>query len=171
MEENNSSKKMALISGLVLGLVLIVYNLLQDLLNIEGNILSGMVFFFLIVFGIYFLHGRYKKDNDGLMSYKKGFGMAMLMVLIAGVINFIYAYLMYAVIKPSLVQEMYEETLTIYENAGMDDQTMEIMVSTMDMVINPLGLALSTFFGLLFWGLILSLIITAFTKQNPEGEF
>ncbi len=169
MEENkNSVGKSALVSGTLLGIVLVIYSLMMYFLNQTGNKYVGWLSFVIMIAGIVYLQIQYRdKELKGTMPYGKAFGFAILMVLVASVITTVFTYLLFAVIDPGLVDKLLavaEEQLT---RRGMTGDQIEMAMKVSRKMMSPPLMAVFGLIGNMFWGTIISLITSAITKKEP----
>lgn len=55
-------------------------------------------------------------------------------------------------------------------NAGLDEQAYESVYSIFDFFLSPFGISSFSFFIYLFWGFVVSLVVTAIlNRKNPEN--
>lgn len=170
MEENkNSVGKSALVSGTLLGVVLVIYSLIMYFLDQTGNKYVSWLSVILMIAGIVYLQIQYRdKELKGNMSYGKAFGFAVLMVLVASVITSIFTYLLFSVIDPGLIDKilaMSEEQLT---KRGMNADQIELAMKMSRKMMSPPIMAVFGLIGNMFWGTIISLITSAITKKEPS---
>ena len=169
LDTQPSVSKIAFKWGLIVGLVMIVYSLIILMSGQFGNnLLQSVAYLFLIV-GIVLAHKEYKQSGDGFMSYGKGLGLGTLTVLVAVVLSSIFGYIYMTMIDPGVIDMIKEQQVTQLQEQGMSDAQIEQAMGFSESFMTPGAL---TIFGILittFVGFILSLIVTAFTKNsNPE---
>jgi hypothetical protein len=164
-----STGKVALKWGLILGVVLIIFSLIINMTGNFGNNAIQSISYIFIIIGIVLAHRDYKQTGDGYMSYGKGLGIGTLTVIIAFALSGIFGYIYMTSVDPTLIDQVKEQQMIQYEEQGMSDAQIEQAMSFTERFMTPGMLSL---FGLLFSafiGFILSLIISAFTKNsNPE---
>jgi hypothetical protein len=164
-----STGKIALKWGLILGVVLILFSLVINMTgNFGNNALQSISYIFIIV-GIVLAHKDYKDSGDGYMSYGKGLGIGTLTVIIAFVISGIFGYIYMTAIDPTLIDALKEQQILQMEEQGMSDAQIEQAMGFTESFMTPGMLTLFAILFSAFIGFILSLIISAFTKNNnPE---
>jgi hypothetical protein len=104
------------------------------------------------------------------LTYGKGVGTGVLISLYAGLIGALYTYVHFTYINPNFPDYLIEASRIKWAAAGMSESKMEAAEKGLRMFTKPL---LQSVFGIIasvFFGLILSLIISAFLKRNPPGE-
>jgi len=173
MEENvqtpPSTGKIALKWGLILGVVLIIFSVIINMSgNFGNNALQSISYLFIIV-GIVLAHRDFKQSGDGYMSYGKGLGIGTLTVIVAFILSGIFGYVYMTSIDPTLIDQLKEQQMIQYEEQGMSDAQIEQAVQFSEGFMTPGMLTLFAILFSAFIGFILSLIISAFTKNsNPE---
>ena len=120
---------------------------------------------------IYLAHNAYKGINGGFMSYGQGLGIGELVTLVSAVLTSIFNYVYRAFIDPDMTARILEKTRAKLEAAGtMDDaQIDQAMQMGAKFSSGPIALVLGIVFAL-FFGLLISLVVAAITK-NAKPEF
>ncbi len=163
--------KIAFKWGLITGLIMIVYSVIINMSGQIGNqALSSVSYLFLII-GIFMAHKEFKNSGDGFMSYGKGLGLGTLTTLIAAVLSAIFSYIYMTMIDPTIMDVIRDQQIMEMEGRGMSDAQIEQSLSMMESFMSPGFISIVAVFIVTLVGFILSLIITAFTKNsNPELE-
>ncbi|MCA6075314.1 DUF4199 domain-containing protein [Fulvivirga sedimenti] len=163
--------KVAFKWGLITGLIMIVYSLVINMMGQFGNQALGAVSYVFIIFGIIMAHKEYKDSGDGYMSYGKGLGIGTLTTLIAAVLSAIFSYIYMTMIDPTVMDMIRDQQISDMEGRGMSDAQIEQAMSMTESFMSPGFISFIAVFIITLVGFILSLIITAFTKNsNPELE-
>lgn len=162
------SIKYGIIFGLISGLVSVAIFLTENF----GNIWLGMVVGLIVsITGIVLTHREYKKNNGGYMSYGQGLLSGLVMAIVAGLISGIISYLYIRFVDPSILEKMSQVQIDMLEKMNFPEDKMEEAIAKME-VENTASKQLTG--GLLsgvIGGLILSLIVSAFTKRTrPDFE-
>ncbi|GAB2793523.1 ABC-type Fe3+-siderophore transport system permease subunit [Hymenobacter luteus] len=121
--------------------------------------------------GIVLAHKSFKQLNRGFMSYGQGLGIGTILSAVAGAVSSLFSYIYINFIDPDYMSRVMEITRTRMEDKGMDDaQIDQAMAWAEKFSSGPITIV----FGLLmsvFMGFLVSLIISAFTKNaRPEFE-
>ena len=172
MEQKSTSIwKSTLLSGIYLGVVLILYSVV---LYSTGNSFSKAAQYGtypIIILGIIYGQISYKKALGGTMNYGQALAAGLLTMVFASFLSGLFTYLLYSVIDPSM-----QEQLRIYTEEQMAQQG-NISEEQLDMAVNmatkfqkPIIMFLMAIFGGAFMGTIISLITAIFTKKNPSDE-
>jgi hypothetical protein len=173
MEKKSASlSKSAMNYGLYLGIVLIVYSLVLYMLNETLNKTLGYVSFVFVVTGIaYGLINFRDKVNGGILQYGTGVGLGVLISLFAGILSSAFSFILMQFIDPSLSDQvitmMQEEAL----KQGAPEGALEQAEGIYNFMAKPIVMAFLGIFSSVFWGTIISLILAAIFKKNPENSF
>lgn len=171
MESNVSVKSVSMKYGLYVGLVMIIYGMILQFAGMAANQALGYVnYIFLIAFMV-LAHKEYKEQGDGFMSYGKGLGIGTLTTLIGGLISIVFSYIYVKFIDDSIMDIIKETQIAEMESNGMSqaqiDQAMEFSAGFM----TPEFIFPIAFVSMVFFGFIISLIVSAITKNaDPSAE-
>lgn len=166
-----STSSVGLRYGLLTGLVSVIFSFLQ-LSFIEDpetplRYLSAVI----VIVGIILAHKQYKQLNAGFMSYGEGLGIGTIVSAVVGLLSGIFTYVYTNFIDPTYMQRIMDITRARMEEKGLDDAQID---QSMAMVEKFSGGPLSAVFaiiGAVIIGFIISLIVSAFTKNSrPEFE-
>ena len=166
--EQSSVMSVSIKWGLILGVLLIAFGLVIQLAGMIGNQSVSMISYIFVIAAIYMAHKAYKDDGDGFMSYGQGLGIGTLTVLIGSVLGSIFSYINMKFIDTTIIETVKELQYEKMIEQGMSDVEIE---RTMDMsasFMTPGFIAIMAVVATVFFGFILSLIVSAITKnQNP----
>ena len=170
MENKNTSVfTNALIWGIIIGLVSIVYSVILYMADQVFNQTLGYLGLLVLVAGLVLAVKSYR-DNvlEGEISFGKAFGFGVLISLISGILIAIYSYLLYTVIDPDLQEKMFEMAAERMLEQGVPegqiDQALEISKRFMNPIITSIGQIFST----TLIGTIISLVVAAIFKKESE---
>ena len=117
-------------------------------------------------------HKAFRQANEQLMSYGQGVIIAVIMLLIAGVVSGMFSYVFLTYIDPDFVGRMKDSMTRFLESNNVPDDQIAKSTAKLDEMHQGLGKSLLT--GAtngLGCGVILGLIVSAFTKRNrPDFE-
>jgi len=172
MEENIekvSVKDVSVKWGLILGVISIVIFILGVVT--EANTSGWYSWIGLIPTLIVFImaHNQFKNEGDGFMSYGEGLKIGMLVTLISSVISTVFFYVYIKFIDDTFIANIREQSVIDMQERGMSDDQIDQAMSMTETFTSPELMAVFGILGALFMGFILSLIVSAFTKNsNPE---
>jgi Protein of unknown function (DUF4199) len=170
MEEKVNVWKTNLTNGLILGMVGVVYSLLMYFLNLSLNKSQGYVFIIIQIVLLYFLLKSYR-DNymHGQITFGQSVGAGVIMCLYYAVIMAIFTYILYAFIDKELTAKQLALAEEMLVKKGTPQAAIDTAMAMQAKFMKPAIMALFVIFGSMFWGVILSLIISVFVKKegNP----
>ena len=168
MDETKSSLfKSSMMSGLLLGIALVVISLIVYFIDLTGNKYISYLTMILMGAGVFYLQIQYRdKELHGKMTYGQAFGFAILVVLAAAVISSIFTFILTKFIDPGIIDKilsMQEDTLT---KKGLTSEQIDMAMTMTKRMMTPVWMVIWGLVGMMFWGTILSLITSAFTKKE-----
>lgn len=170
MEQNVSPWKANLINGVIFALIGIVYSLVIYFLDLSLNKIQGWILLVLQIVILYFLIKSYRDNYKyGMITYSQALGAGMIIFLYYAIIMAVFTYLLYAVIDPGLVDKQLAFTEEQIIKRGLPEATVEAQMKVQEKIMKPAIMAPLSIFGVMFQGLIMSLIIAAFVHKegNP----
>jgi hypothetical protein len=170
MEEKVSVWKANLTNGLILGLVGVVYSLVMYFLDLTFNQVQGFVFMVVQIALMYFLLKSYR-DNymHGQITYGQSVGAGVVINLYSAIIGAIFIYILYTVIDSGLTEKQLAFVEEKMLEKGVPQEAADAGMAIQRKIMKPEIMAPFSLFGSMFWGTILSLIISIFIKKegNP----
>jgi hypothetical protein len=163
--------KFALVYTLIVigfGLVLYLFNL-----TLQAGMVNGLVNIVALSASIYFAIVSNRDNNlNGYISYGQGVALGVYISLMAGIILSIYQYLFSTYIAPEMSANFINETKRQMIENGSSEEEMEAALNMMQAFQKPTYMILAGIGGTLLFGLIVSLIVSAFTKrEDPDGAY
>ena len=169
MEEQNEQvtiKQVAIKWGLMLGIISIVLFLALYFGGFSGESWTSWLGAVFTITLIYLAHKEYKDQGDGYMSYSQGLGLGTLTAGISGTVSSIFSYVYTKFINLDYLTEMMDMARVKMEDQGQSDDQIEVAMGFVEKMMTPeitLGIG---FIGAIFFGFIIALIVSAFTKNN-----
>lgn len=159
--------------GLITGAVLILYSLISFLIESPAlQSAASWVSFFSLLIGIILTHRAFKEENAGFMTYGQGLGLGSVLGLVAGLLSGIFSFIYLSFVDNTVIQRQMDEARLQLEERGMPDDQIDQAMQVSEMIATPGMLFIFSILGTLFFAFILSLIISAFTKNNnPEHVY
>ena len=171
MEDKLTVSQIGLRYGIILGLIMIVYSLILQFIGLATNNWASAVSYIFLIVGMVMAHKAFKEGGDGFMSIGQGLGIGTLISLIAAVLSSIFTYIYISFIDDSMLTVIREKQIEQMESQGMDDAQIEQAMEFASMFSSPAALVVMGIIFITFFGFILSLIISLFTKKaNPALE-
>ena len=170
MEEQVSTKQLAIKYGLILGIFSVLYFLLLALTNQMSNQALGWLGYIPFIIVVVLAHRAYKAEGDGFMSYGQGLGLGTLVAAVSAVVSSIFSYIYTKFIDTEFYENLREKMEDTWAEQGMSEEQIETASSMMEKFSNSEISLIIGLLGAVFIGFILSLIITAFTKNTRPEE-
>jgi hypothetical protein len=170
MEQKVNPWKTNLANGLILGLVGVVYSLLIYFLNLSFNKVQGYVSILIQITLLYFLLKSYR-DNymHGQITYGQSVGAGVIIFLYYAVIMAVFTYILNAFIDTGLAAKQLAFAEEAMVKKGMPQAAIDTAMAMQAKFMKPGIMSILVIFGSLFYGVILSLLISIFIKKegNP----
>jgi len=173
MEAKKSIWKETLNYGIIYGLITVVFSVLTYMFDLTFKTWIIWPSLLLSIIVLYFLLRSYRDHyNNGFISYGKSVGAGVIISIYAAIITAIYIYVLYAFIDPGLMDKslaMAEEKLIA---KGLPEEAVDQALAMQAKMMKPWFTALMGIINSVFYGLILSLIVSLFVmkKGNPLLE-
>jgi hypothetical protein len=173
MEEKVNPWKSNLTNGLILALVGIMYSLVMYFLDLTFNKTQSYISIIIQIVLIYFLLKSYR-DNfmHGQITYSQSLGAGMIIFLYSSLVVAVYTYLLYTVIDSGLMAKQLAFQEAEMVKRGIPQASIDAGMAIQAKILKPAIIAPLSILGNMFWGLIVSLIISIFIRKegNPLIE-
>lgn len=170
MEQKVNVWKANLTNGLILGLTGVVYSLVMYFLDLTFNQVQGYIFMVLQITLLYFLLKSYR-DNymHGQITYGQSVGAGVIICLYSALITAIFTYILYTVIDSGLTDKQLAFVEEKMLAKGAPQEAIDASMSIQRKIMKPEIMAPFSILGNMFWGTIISLIVSIFIKKegNP----
>lgn len=170
MEEKVSVWKANLTSGLILGLIGIVYTLVLYFMDMSTNKILGYVFFLIQIVVLFFLVRSYRDNyTHGMITFGQALGAGVIICLIYSLIMAVFSYILYSFIDTGLVDKL----IALSEEAGLKkgytQEQVDLSMRVTRKLMTPVFISLMSLISSMFFGTIISIIIAMFVKKegNP----
>lgn len=169
MEQKVNVWSANLTNGLILGLAGIVWSLAMWFMDMTFNQAQGYIYMVVQIAILFFLMKSYR-DNymHGQITYGQSVGAGVVIILYSAIIGAIFMYLLYTVIDPGLTDKQMaflEETM---QKKGIPQEAIDSGMAIQRKIMKPQIMAPFSILGSMFWGTILSLIISIFIKRESN---
>lgn len=159
------------LKGVIISLVLIVFSLIIQFLNLTKNKGIGSVQFIILIGGIIWSAMSYSKQMDGNVTFGGIFTHAFKTAAAITAIMVVYAILSIKFISPETMDMALQEARTGMEDKNMSDDQIDQALSFTRKFFIPLT-AGGVLLSFLILGVIGALIGAAVSKKNPpQGPF
>ena len=172
MEEKNTGVfSNALIWGVILGLVSIIYAVvlyvMDESLNKTLGYFGSIVTIAVLVYGTINFRDSVR---GGILPFGSAFSFGVVVVVIGAVISSIYTYIQFAIIDTGLQDKMLEMAMEQMIEKGVPEDQLDTAMRMTSKFMRPVMLSIFGLFGGSVIGVILALINAAiFKKEEPLG--
>ena len=170
MEQKKSMWKETLNYGIILGLVTVVFSVLTYMFDLTFKTWILWPSLLLSVVVLYLLLRSYRDHyNNGYITYGKSLGAGVIINIYAAIISAVYIYLLYTVIDPELMSKSMAVAEAKMVEKGLPEEAIEKAIEMQAKMLKPWFTTLSSTLSSIFYGFILSLIVSIFIKKegNP----
>ncbi|UZR94242.1 DUF4199 domain-containing protein [Chondrinema litorale] len=170
MEDQASIKSVGVKYGLILGIFLIVYGLLLQVLDLAAEQSLGYLSFVFMIIMLVFAYKEFKGLNNGYMKLGQGIGLGMFVFLISTICSNIFSYFYLKFIDDSMLQLIVDNAREeMSRNPDLTDAQIEQALSMTASFTTPEMIVVIGFFTTMFFGFLISLIMSLiFKKDNPD---
>lgn len=166
-----SLKDVALKYGVINALLGIIFFVLVDFAGLVGNQVLGYLPILITAVVMYFAHKEFVRDGDGFMNYGQGLGLGTLMSLISAVLSSIFSFVYVKYVNTNYISNLLDIQRKGMEEQGMSEAQVDQAMSFTEKMMSPVGLLIIGILAGVFFGFIVSLIVSAITKKSrPEFE-
>ena len=166
-----SSTSVGLRYGLLAGLMSVILSFILFVTHADQSPARwlGLV---ILIGAMVLAHKTYKQANGGFMNYSEGLGIGAFMSGISGIISTAFSVLYMKFIDPGYMSQMAETARANMEaKGGMTDEQIDQGVAMMQKFSTTGWMVLFGVVGSVLGGLLIALIVSAFTKHSkPEFE-
>ncbi len=170
MEQKRSVWKETLNYGIILGLITVGLSLLTYMFDLTFKTWVLWPSLLISILVLFFLLRSYRDHyNNGNISFGKAVGAGVVINLYAAIIAAIYIYVLYAFIDPGLVDKSIAVQEERFIARGMPEAAIDKALEMQAKLMKPWFTALMSIINGVFYGLILSLLVSLFImkKGNP----
>lgn len=168
--EKKSSFGPSVLSGLYLGIALIVFSLVTFLLEVDLQSPIKYISYLVLAIGLYWAIVSFRdKHMGGLIDYKGAFASGFFTGLIASLIGGAFTYVYVQYIDPGIIDQILLQTeVTLEQNPNMSDEQIEQALEMTESFTSPILMSVFGFLGNLVASTVLSLIIAIFAKRENK---
>jgi len=162
--------------ALILTIASAVFNLLLYLTGFQteklavGQNLQWLGFGIMIVILFLGIKAVREESPGKYLSYGKGVGTGTLISLFSGLMSAVYSYIHYKFVNTEFADYNMQMVHAKWEQAGMSADQMEKAEGITRMFMGPVAIAIMTPIMAVFFGLIISLILSIFLKRPAPDE-
>ena len=163
--------------GLYFSAAMVVFSLLTYGLGLDmkpiGQKLNWVVYLILLVVLIMGIKFHRDSENGGFLSFGQAFKFGEGVTFIGAIISALYVYIYTAVLNPAIIDYSMEQAEEQMVESGVPESQIEMQLEMTEKFMSAPMFALFTFLGLMFFGTILTLIVSGIMKKdnpNPSAQ-
>lgn len=172
METEDSTFKMALKPGLIIGGISIAISLVlwATISDLDIRQKAGYITWLIVAFLYHYYTKLYRENTlDGAIAYGKAFTFMFFITIVSSVLATIYAYVLFAYIDPGMVDLIKDQAAEkLYQQGGLSEEQIDQAIEVQSKWISPGIMSIGGFFASMFFGTILSLVVAIFVKKDVE---
>jgi hypothetical protein len=167
MEQKVNPWRSNITNGLILGLTGIIYSLIIYFLDLTFNKIQGLLFLVVQIVLLYLLLKSYR-DNlmHGQITFGQSFGAGVIICLYYAVIMALFTYILYAVIDTGLINKQLAFAEESMLKKGLPQASIDAGMAIQTKIMKPSIMAPLSIFGNMLWGVILSLLVSFFIRNE-----
>ncbi|MEM9417180.1 MAG: DUF4199 domain-containing protein [Bacteroidota bacterium] len=154
-------------SGIITVLGLIAYGLLIQSLAGQAALI-GRLEYIVLALGIYSGHYYYKAANKGLMTYRQGLKLGLIVTSFTGSFNGLLLYLYARQAAPAGIERLTENMQKALQQQGVGAPMREEVGQWMQQ-LTPTLLGVGTFISTVLLGFALTLVVAAFSRSSQKA--
>lgn len=149
--------------SLYTGGAIVLFLLIIYMFGMMNNPRMPNIALFMFIAGVFISVKRYRDhESDGILSFGRAYGTAVLTCVFTGIIWAIYEFILYKYLSPGLLETRIEEMQELWLNSGVSEELIELQ----SRLLTPFTMGLSYLFSAAFWGSVLSLPLAAMLKRD-----
>jgi ABC-type multidrug transport system fused ATPase/permease subunit len=159
-------------NGLILGLTLVAYQLIQYMFELYTNKFLGWGVYLVILLMLYYTIKSFRDiEGNGYITYGKCVALGSLTLAVSALISTITSYIYIKFIDPGITEKLIEISIVEMENSGASEMQIEQTIGILETMLSPEMMTIMGFFSYMFMGGLILLIIAAFMKkENPNPD-
>ena len=170
MEHHSSIWKVNFSSGLIMGLIVVVYTLIIYFLDLMFNVYQGYMLYLIQIIGLYILIKNYRENHkNGYISYGQAISSGIIISVYTAIIYAIFIYILYAFIDSDLINKQLAAMEETFIKAGLPQNFIDSGLEMQKKFLHPILYAparlLSNFIG----GTIISLVVAIFVRKEGNA--
>lgn len=170
MEPKTNVWKANLNSGLIMGLVGIVYTLIVYFLDLSFNRTQGYIFLLIQVALLYIFVKSYRDNfRYGYITYGQAVGAGVVICLYYSILIAVFTYILYTVIDSGLTEKQLAFTEDMMVERGLPQAQIDAGMAIQKKIMVPAIMAPLSIFGNMLYGTVMSLLVAIFVRKegNP----
>lgn len=169
--EKVTVKQLGMKWGVILALISFGYFMILNIAGLSGESTYSYLgsIFTIVVFVL--AHKAFKEGGVGFMSFGEGFKIGALISVISAIISNVLTYIYIKFVDDSMLELIREKAIADMEESGQSEEQIEQAMGFAEMFMSAEAIPIFGILGGIFFGIIIALIVSAFTKNvDPSME-
>ena len=159
----------SLVSGLMLGVLLVIYSLVLYLFDLNENVwLASVSYLITAAFLFYAISSFRDNKQNGFLSFGKGVWLGTLTGFFASLILAIFTYVYITYIDPGVIEEVIikAEERILESQPNISDADLDQKMGMVEIITSPVIMASMGILWYTLVSIVLSLLISIFAKRE-----
>jgi hypothetical protein len=164
--------KFTLIYGSITGIILIMVSLIFYIIDVDPSSFLNYINIALLIAAMSYSIVQFRKTQEGgFISYGRSLGCGFLTGMFASILLALYTFILFKYIDPGMIDKILAgaEDKMLEQNPNMTDEQLEMAMKYSSAFMSPIAMLILTIIGMSFWSLIISLIISIFTRKVDKS--
>ncbi len=167
--EKLSIKDLGIKWGLILGLILIIYGIILQMMGLGADQALGMVSYIFVAGGLFVAYRDFKAANSGFMEFGEGFKIGGIATVIYSLVSSVFMYVYIIMIDDSMIEMIKDQQYEEMEKQNLSEEQIDAAMEMAGAFMTPEMISIMGFVFTVFFGVILTLIMSAILKKSkPE---
>ncbi|XWN35068.1 MAG: DUF4199 domain-containing protein [Roseivirga sp.] len=164
MQWSRSMWSIGIKSGVITVLGLLAYGLVVQTLGWHHPLLENLAYG-VMALGIYSGHYHYKAARQGLMTYREGLQLGLIVSAFVGIVQGLLIYVHTKYIDLAFIDQLMASIQVALQKRNLDEASVATSVRFLQQYVTPFLLSISTSVSTVLMGLVLTLIIAAYARS------
>lgn len=164
--ETINTKEISIKHGVIAGLITVIYSLILQITQLADNKFLSWLGYIILISIIIITIKKIKSENEGFISFKKGFTVSYIISIISGIMSSIFMYIYLEFVDNSMIETIKNQQIIEFEKQGMSEEQIEQALEISSYFLSPISMLLIGIVGTFFMGAIISAVISAIMKNE-----
>lgn len=173
--QKNQTQQLIINYGLILGFLTIIHGVIRYAMgkHLENDWTTSLVGFILMLAVIGYSIYLFKQANEGFLTISQGLKIGVGIALVGGIISVIYTFIFTTYIEPDFANQILilSEQQILEKYPDFSDEQVEAALSMTKKFTTPGAMAAMGIMASLFFGFIVSLIVSLFMRKSQENPY
>lgn len=154
--------------GIVMGILFSCNFLLSASKNTILSLCSYVVIFLILYLTYRFTCSFRDHEREKVLSYSQGLSYIILLFFFGAIISSVFKFLYFCFIRPEYLAELLNQSLLLLEDLYSDNEQRDLSRRMIEKMLTPTSLALQYLWLNTLLGLLVGIVLAAFTKKEKS---